>query len=436
MPWYSGYIVLIITLAVLAAISYRLGKLSELIVSYVVLFVRAEWVWAIGAGVCTMLLCIYGSTGGIPQPLAFVAFLIAYINVGMQFIYWIALYSETNVKTISAIMLLSSALTSVAIAILAFLPQVLAYSLVSTLPLCSCWWLQASRIKALPASSQPDIFSPKDLSSMWRIWMVLGGTTFILGVLVNVEYSEFLQPSPIGIVLQEGVIVVLYAVLLLLVVKRGGFTSFSALWRVVMVIAGALVAGMYFAPTSSIIQTLVTIFTRVNRTFLLVTLCDIANRTAMNQLNSHTALSIEVAAYYAVIVLASLIGQVIPYGEVHANVLIIMMFLLILLAASSWGASDLAMRTLFEEVGFLADPARVPSPDKAAELARKRFGLTNREVDIAKLLYEGRSHAFISESLFISENTVKTHVSHIYEKTGVHSKKQLQELLGSLKSES
>ena len=35
---------------------------------------------------------------------------------------------------------------------------------------------------------------------------------------------------------------------------------------------------------------------------------------------------------------------------------------------------------------------------------------------------------YIAEKLFISSNTVKTHIRRIYEKTGVHSRDQLIDL--------
>lgn len=55
--------------------------------------------------------------------------------------------------------------------------------------------------------------------------------------------------------------------------------------------------------------------------------------------------------------------------------------------------------------------------------------LTKRENEI--LTYWGRGHniVFISEKLFISESTVRTHVKHIYQKLDVHSREELFALL-------
>lgn len=44
------------------------------------------------------------------------------------------------------------------------------------------------------------------------------------------------------------------------------------------------------------------------------------------------------------------------------------------------------------------------------------FGLSTREMDVLRCLAQGMTTAEVSDALFISENTVKTHVRHILEK--------------------
>ncbi len=53
------------------------------------------------------------------------------------------------------------------------------------------------------------------------------------------------------------------------------------------------------------------------------------------------------------------------------------------------------------------------------------FDLSEREVEIIKLLVEGGSYTTIAESLFISPHTVKTHIKNVYKKMHVHSKASL-----------
>ena len=50
-------------------------------------------------------------------------------------------------------------------------------------------------------------------------------------------------------------------------------------------------------------------------------------------------------------------------------------------------------------------------------------GLTPREVEVLRLLVEGRSNRQIAEQLFISGKTASVHVTRILAKLGVHSRR-------------
>ena len=57
------------------------------------------------------------------------------------------------------------------------------------------------------------------------------------------------------------------------------------------------------------------------------------------------------------------------------------------------------------------------------------YGLTRREAEVLPYLARGRSAKVIAEALFVSESTVRTHTRRILEKTALHSKQDLIDLI-------
>lgn len=54
----------------------------------------------------------------------------------------------------------------------------------------------------------------------------------------------------------------------------------------------------------------------------------------------------------------------------------------------------------------------------------REFGLTDREIEVLRLVAEGCTNSEISNSLFISPHTVKSHIIHIFNKLGVNDRTQ------------
>ncbi len=67
---------------------------------------------------------------------------------------------------------------------------------------------------------------------------------------------------------------------------------------------------------------------------------------------------------------------------------------------------------------------------RACAAIAERYGLTDRERDVLELLACGQSGPQIQQRLVISQNTAKTHVRHIYRKLGVHSQREVIEMVG------
>ena len=74
-----------------------------------------------------------------------------------------------------------------------------------------------------------------------------------------------------------------------------------------------------------------------------------------------------------------------------------------------------------------APPAEKKGPDNdALYLHFQKSGLTNRETELAILAYRGYSNREIAEMCYISEATVKKHMTHIFEKLGIGGREELK----------
>ena len=76
-------------------------------------------------------------------------------------------------------------------------------------------------------------------------------------------------------------------------------------------------------------------------------------------------------------------------------------------------------------------PANARLTETRAELERlaERFQLSARETQVFELLAKGRNREHISKTLFISDNTTRTHMKNVYRKLDVHSQQELIDLL-------
>ena len=62
------------------------------------------------------------------------------------------------------------------------------------------------------------------------------------------------------------------------------------------------------------------------------------------------------------------------------------------------------------------------------EKKRENLGITPRELEILKLIAQGMSNREIAQKLFVSENTVKTHSSRVFDKLGSKRRTQAVQL--------
>jgi ATP/maltotriose-dependent transcriptional regulator MalT len=73
-------------------------------------------------------------------------------------------------------------------------------------------------------------------------------------------------------------------------------------------------------------------------------------------------------------------------------------------------------------------PVPAEGPFVPDERKREDLHITRRELEILELIAQGLSNREIAEKLFVSESTVKTHSSRVFDKLGARRRTQAVQL--------
>ena len=208
------------------------------------------------------------------------------------------------------------------------------------------------------------------------------------------------------------------------VFAKGGLLRFSSLWRAILLFTAT---GLFFLPVIgsawagwalvliSIAQTLVVML-------FWTMLADVAHHS---RTSPYVIFGSGWIAYSLPFALGELAGKAEGLHGAGSAVLLALAYLLTIAAVFALNEANFSQRRIFAD--WKAPRPNAPcsrASTRAATLGSQR-GLTAREVEVLQLLCKGRSKSYIAESLFISENTVRSHSKHIYAKLDVHSKQEI-----------
>ncbi|SIT67202.1 response regulator transcription factor [Microbacterium sp. RU33B] len=94
--------------------------------------------------------------------------------------------------------------------------------------------------------------------------------------------------------------------------------------------------------------------------------------------------------------------------------------------AAGYLLKDAPAEEITSAIRSAASGLLVLSPELTARMVQvmrsPRVRLTDRELDVLRLLETGASNREIAKTLFVTEATVKTHLVHLFEKLGVESR--------------
>lgn len=347
---------------------------------------------------------------------------------------WSLRLAAADTRQLVAALLAAMALVALAKVPLAIVPRDIGSALVALLPLLAAAMLVFHRDDAAePVKRWFDTTSARSylplafaMAAFFLVWSVLN---FILKRETG-HYSVGENSSLAFTIASQAVLMALTALIAWWVFVRGSKLDLTLVWKFAYVLMAAALFLFVLLGTTQLIQAVTSAAVVIAKMFLWLALVNVARHSAFppwgvvcsgqllyavpDCLGRAAASALSLASIEDVTAAALLLGIV------------------VVVAFCLPDRSPAAM-------SLLSDLNRTSGPDLTESEALERrcknlgaaHGLSKREVEILEFLCKGRSRPYIAETLYLSENTVRTHSKHIYQKLDVHTRQELLDLVSS-----
>ena len=343
---------------------------------------------------------------------------------------WGAQYARLDAFRITVFTLMSFILALAACFVALTSPQVVRVLLAAlALPASMALLLLAARVE-LPAHEPSGKETFVDLT--WRIILVF----FLFGIVTwtGIPYAQ----SNAGGMLEMGRFVIVgsggvVSVLLVLVLVTKGTFSQSYVYKIVLPL---IASGILLVATLNIETHVGPALISIGYTcFDLFCFTLFANACRKTGTNARRAFgwcrAIESSTPLVAIILMTTVEGALHLGDSLMVNLIGLAGILVVVAVIMLDRTHLFEREqLNPEIEY--PRAEVLYFARQCEAAIEQYGLSPREAEVLSLIVRGRSVPHISQRLYISRSTVKTHITHIYEKLGVTDRQEMIDAIESI----
>lgn len=115
---------------------------------------------------------------------------------------------------------------------------------------------------------------------------------------------------------------------------------------------------------------------------------------------------------------------------VNDSFVVVLLFIIVIVFAFCLPSRSLDLQYLSDDINNAYSRSTDQNLfDNRIKKLATHYGLSKREQEILEHLSKGRSKPYIAETLYISESTVKTYTSRIYQKLEIHNRQKLIDLL-------
>lgn len=354
------------------------------------------------------------------------------LSAAWLFARWFEFYSKLDLKNAIACIFGSMAVAAVFKVIVIALPDFFLLLTQAVLPVASLLMVRHALRNQPEVEIKVTVYE-EDKPRAIVPWKIMAGTalySFVIGAIQGMpSASAGVPPFSTSVVLHalEAFVAIF---LLWWVFGRKGLLRFSSLWRFILLLTAS---GLFFLPVlSEMPATWALVFVYLAQTLIIMLfwtmLADIAHHTKIpSGVVFGSGWTVYSLSFAMGIMCGVLIGKD-PGASGFAYSA--MAYIVAIVSVFALSETDFSQRRIFAD---LDAPVPERQQYKSIEDNCKRVGhlysLTVREIEVMELICKGRSKNYIAENLGISENTVRSHSQHIYQKLGIHSKQELLDMV-------
>lgn len=309
---------------------------------------------------------------------------------------------------------------------LGILPDASRIAAATLLPLGSALCLRRGCFSTPEAPVAGRAYQPHDLVSFWKIALGIMAYALLLGMRSGL-YIQIANPLLTALV--QLVAAGCYLGLLVWLSAHHTMPSFTRCFQILLIIfaTGFLLYPFSIGEDREAVAGIFSLGVALIYTLIWLASVDVARHV---QAGYRMLVLIAIWFFYsAPRILGAATAHALFEGPNQAYALsLAMLYCLVMASAFLLEFQPPGIRRIFERPDDPSVQQVEPVVARCAQLSHD-LGLTEREEDVMVLLCQGRTKAYIAETLHISENTVKSYARNVYAKLGVHTINELINLV-------
>lgn len=391
-----------------------------------------DWAFA-GMYACSLVVLLGGT--GVERPFSDVCGLLLFAAAQTWMVVrWGSCYARSSTDEVTRALLLAIALVAAAKCVTTFLPETATMALMLALPFLSMGMLAVRLRYAGDERLAEQWFSRASLPSFGRIVVAMAVFFFIWSILNMTlkhgtgHYSFGTSASPLYTLLSQTILFAFCAFTCWWVFVRRRRLDITVVWRFTYVLMALALFMLVAFGMAQFIQAFTGAAVVVAKMFLWLGLANVAHHGSFKPFMVFCP---GMLLYSLPDWLGRSAASFLGLESLNPAIASFMLVVTVVMVAFFLPSRSPDVQLLLSDLN--GDGHRAIGEgdgiDERCRAVGERCGLSPREIEIMQYLCKGRSRPYIAETLYLSENTVRTHSRRIYGKLDVHNKQELLDLV-------